>query len=352
MILGSNASDATSLRISAAGGVTGGHLYPNLAVLEEFAGRLNTEVLYFCVEGKLEEKLLPVFHPEYKRVSLRVQGLLRPIYHPANVIRILRIISNEGKIKANLKSFRPDFSYVSGGYVSYPVALASKRLGVPVFVQEQNTIPGKSNVAISRFAERIFVAFEESITHFPPEVRNRIVITGNPIWVREGKVELAHPTVLIVGGSGGSEFLNALALELAKRMPDVNFVLSTGGKSLDTADLPKNLEVKNYIDNMFAYWRAVDCAITRAGATTISELIHFNVPAIVIPWEGATEGHQVINAKIFEKTGLGKMIRESDASVDKVEWELRHLLLHGRVFSERENPAKKIVDEILRVISR
>lgn len=110
-----------------------------------------------------------MLHPEYKRVLLKVQGLSRPIYHPVNVTRILRILLNERRIRATLKSFKPAFTYVSGGYVSYPVALASKRLGIPVFVQEQNTIPGKSNVAISRFAERIFVAFEESVAYFPPK---------------------------------------------------------------------------------------------------------------------------------------------------------------------------------------
>jgi len=352
MILEGNIWFDSVLRISAAGGVTGGHLYPNLAVLEELARRGQTDVMYFCVSGKLEEKILPVLHPEYKRVSLKVQGLARPIYHPVNVTRILRILLNESRIRATLKSFKPAFTYVSGGYVSYPVALASKRLGIPVFVQEQNTIPGKSNVAISRFAERIFVAFEESVAYFPSEVKNRIVVTGNPVWSREGKVELPHPTVLIIGGSGGSSFMNTLALELAKRMPDVNFILSTGGKKLDRMDIPENLEIKSYIENMFAYWRSVDCAITRAGATTISELIHFNVPAIVIPWEGATEGHQVVNGEIFEKTGLGKMIRESEVSADTVEQEIRRLISKGRNFSESENPAKKIADEILAIISR
>lgn len=352
MTLESKVRTGDVLRISATGGVTGGHLYPNLAVLEELAKRVRTDVIYFCVSGKLEERILPVLHPEYKRVSLRVQGLVRPVYHPVNVARLFRILLNESAIRATLKSFKPDFTYVSGGYVSYPVALASRRLGVPVFVQEQNTIPGKSNVAISRFAERIFVAFEESVVYFPSEVKNRIVVTGNPVWAREGKLELPHPTVLIIGGSGGSEFLNTLALELAKRMPDVNFILSTGGKELHSADVPRNLEIKRYIENMYAYWRSVDCAITRAGATTISELIHFSVPAIVIPWEGATEGHQVLNGKIFEKTGLGKMIRESEASIDIIDQELRSLISKGRSFTEKENPAKKIADEILRVISR
>lgn len=146
--------------------------------------------------------------------------------------------------------------------------------------------------------------------------------------------------------------MNTLALKLAKRMPDVNFILSTGGKKLGRMDIPKNLEIKSYIENMFAYWRSVDCAITRAGATTISELIHFNVPAIVIPWEGATESHQVVNGEIFAKTGLGKMIRESEVSTDMIEQELRRLISKGRNFSESENPAKKIADEILTIMSR
>ncbi|HOJ94726.1 MAG TPA: UDP-N-acetylglucosamine--N-acetylmuramyl-(pentapeptide) pyrophosphoryl-undecaprenol N-acetylglucosamine transferase, partial [Fervidobacterium nodosum] len=292
------------LKIAAAGGVTGGHLYPNIAVLEEFQKRYDIEILYFCVSEKIEERLLPVVHPEFKRYTINVKGLRRPVFHPENIIRFSKLISNSKKIQEELKKFSPDFVYVSGGYVSYPVAKAAKRLGIPVFVQEQNTLPGKANIAISKFAKRVFLSFEESIQRFPKKIHNKIEVVGNPIWARDGKVELPHPTVIVIGGSGGSEFLNKITLEIALEMPDVNFILSSGGKKLD-GTVPNNVQVKDYIDNMYAYWRSVDAAITRGGATTISELIYFNVPAIVVPWEGSTESHQILNAKIIEKEQLG-----------------------------------------------
>lgn len=341
------------LKVAAAGGVTGGHLYPNIAVLEELGKHRKVEVAYFCVRGKLEERLLPSVHPEFKRYSLEVQGLKRPLWSPVNVFQNLSILykalSESGRLQRVIEEFDANFAYVSGGYVSYPVAKASKRAGLAVFVQEQNTVPGKSNVAISKFAERIFVSFEESIVHFPRSVRSRIVVTGNPIWVREGVAEVPHPSVIIVGGSGGSEFLNKVAVELAQRMPDVRFILSTGGKPVK-GEVPPNMEVRTYIDNMYAYWRAVDCAITRAGATTISELVHFNVPAVVVPWEGATEGHQLVNARIYERTGLGMVLREGDYAPEKLTSMVRKLIEKGRSRTERENPAKKIVSEILTCI--
>lgn len=337
------------LKVAAAGGVTGGHLYPNIAVLEEFQKRYDTEILYFCVSGKIEERLLPVVHPEFKRYTINVKGLRRPVFHPENIIRFSKLISNSKKIQEELKKFSPDFVYVSGGYVSYPVAKAAKRLGIPVFVQEQNTLPGKANIAISKFAKRVFLSFEESIQRFPKKIHNKIEVVGNPIWARDGKVELPHPTVIVIGGSGGSEFLNKITLEIALEMPDVNFILSSGGKKLD-GTVPNNVQVKDYIDNMYAYWRSVDAAITRGGATTISELIYFNVPAIVVPWEGSTESHQILNAKIIEKEQLGVMIRENEYNKEKFVQALRGIINKGRKFEERTNPAIKIVESISSVL--
>ena len=337
------------LKIAAAGGVTGGHLYPNIAVLEEFQKRYDIEILYFCVSEKIEERLLPVVHPEFKRYTINVKGLRRPVFHPENIIRFSKLISNSKKIQEELKKFSPDFVYVSGGYVSYPVAKAAKRLGIPVFVQEQNTLPGKANIAISKFAKRVFLSFEESIQRFPKKIHNKIEVVGNPIWARDGKVELPHPTVIVIGGSGGSEFLNKITLEIALEMPDVNFILSSGGKKLD-GTVPNNVQVKDYIDNMYAYWRSVDAAITRGGATTISELIYFNVPAIVVPWEGSTESHQILNAKIIEKEQLGVMIRENEYNKEKFVQALRGIINKGRKFEERTNPAIKIVESISSVL--
>lgn len=112
--------------------------------------------------------------------------------------------------------------------MSYPVARASNKIGIPVFVQEQNTIQ-KANITISKFAKKVFVTFEECLRYFPKEVHHKIQITGNPIWSKEGRIELKHPVVLIIGEEiGGSEFLNKIALEIAKEMSDVNFILSTG----------------------------------------------------------------------------------------------------------------------------
>lgn len=347
------AKKSKKIKIAAAGGVTGGHLYPNIAVLEEFKRRYDAEILYFCVNAKIEERILPKFHPEFQLFSLDVKGLRRPVFHPENVIRFAKLILNANKVLKKLKEFSPDFVYVSGGYVSYPVAKSAYKLNIPVFVQEQNTLPGKANVTISNFATKIFLAFEEAIERFPKTVRQKIEVTGNPIWVREGRIDLKAPSILVIGGSGGSDFLNKITLEVANEMPDVYFILSTGGKDLGISeiDIPKNVEVKTYIDNIYAYWRSVNAAITRAGATTISELIYFNVPAIVIPWEGSTESHQIVNAKIVEKNGLGIMVRESEYTKEDFVNSLRKLIKNGRELKELENPATKIVDSISKILN-
>ncbi len=332
------------MKIAVAGGVTGGHLYPNIAVLEELQKHELLQVMYFCVSGKLEDRVLPTLHPEYKLVSLKVQGLLRPVFHPENFVRFYRILTLTSFVESKLKEFKPDLVYVSGGYVSYPVARAASNIGIPIYLQEQNVLPGKANLKISKLAKRIFVSFEESKEHF--KYTDKVVVTGNPVWEREGNVELNHPSVIVIGGSGGSEFLNNVAINLAKEMPDVNFILSSGNKLTDL-ELPANLKVESYINNMYAYWRSVDCAITRGGATTISELLYYNVPAIVVPWEGSTESHQVLNAKIIEKKNLGYVVREKDFDFSEVKEKIRELLKKGRSNEVSENPAK-IISNILR----
>ncbi len=329
------------MRIAVAGGVTGGHLYPNIAVLEQLQKEVPLDVLYFCVNDKLEEKVLPTLHPEYKLVSLKVQGLLRPIFHPENFVRFYKMITLTKFVESKLKEFKPDLIYVSGGYVSYPVARAGFKLGIPVYLQEQNVLPGKANLRISKFAKRIFVSFEESKEYF--ENKGKIIVTGNPVWEREGRTELEHPSVIVIGGSGGSEFLNDVAIKLSKEMPDVNFILSSGNK-LSNFEVPPNLKIESYINNMYAYWRSADAAITRGGATTVSELLYYKVPAIVIPWEGSTESHQLLNAKIVEKKNLGYVVREKEFELEKVKNLLRELLKKGRSNEKIENPAKKIAN--------
>ncbi|ANQ53825.1 UDP-N-acetylglucosamine--N-acetylmuramyl-(pentapeptide) pyrophosphoryl-UDP N-acetylglucosamine transferase [Thermosipho affectus] len=331
------------IKIAVAGGVTGGHLYPALAVLSELQKITTIDVLYFTVKGKLEEKVLKKY--TYKTVSLDVKGLVRPIYSFANISRILKIINAQKTVKKTLKDFKPDIVFVTGGYISYPVGIIAKKLRIPLFIHEQNVIPGLTNLRLSKVADKVFVSFKSSKKYF----KRKVIVSGNPIFINENKkIRLDKKTILVVGGSGGSEFLNKLTCDLSKKMKDFHFILSSGGKELYCSE--ENIEIKKYIENMADYYKAVNCAITRAGATTISELLYFQVPSIVIPWEGATESHQLENAKEIEKNNLGFVIREKNLDLEDVINKLIVLSNKTRNFKKLENPAKIIAKEIVKEV--
>ncbi|MBT1247961.1 MULTISPECIES: undecaprenyldiphospho-muramoylpentapeptide beta-N-acetylglucosaminyltransferase [unclassified Thermosipho (in: thermotogales)] len=331
------------IKIAVAGGVTGGHLYPALAVLSELQKITTIDVLYFTVKGKLEEKVLKKY--TYKTVSLDVKGLVRPIYSLANISRILKIINAQKTVKKTLKDFKPDIVFVTGGYVSYPVGIIAKKLRIPLFIHEQNVIPGLTNLKLSKVADKVFVSFKSSKKYF----KRKVIVSGNPVFINENKkINFDKKTVLVVGGSGGSEFLNKLACNLSKKMKDFHFILSSGGKEVSCSN--ENIEITKYIENMADYYKAVNCAITRAGATTISELLYFQVPSIVIPWEGATESHQLENAKEIEKNNLGFVIREKNLDLEDVINKLIVLSNKTRNLKKLENPAKIIAKEIVKEV--
>ncbi|MCD6104728.1 MAG: UDP-N-acetylglucosamine--N-acetylmuramyl-(pentapeptide) pyrophosphoryl-undecaprenol N-acetylglucosamine transferase [Thermosipho sp. (in: Bacteria)] len=337
------------IKVAVAGGVTGGHLYPALSVLENLSKACDIEVLYFTVKGKLEEKVLKKY--EFNTFSLEIQGLKRPLYSLENFSRLIKVLKNKKKVYKKLKEFNPDIVFVTGGYVSYPVGVSAKKLKIPLFIHEQNVIPGLSNLKLSKFAKKIFLSFEDSKKYFPKSVNKKIVVSGNPVRETSKKTfNFEKPTILIVGGSGGSEFLNKLACILSKKLPEYDFILSSGGKSVNCNS--ENLEVLSYISNITDYYQSVSCAITRGGATTVFELLYFDVPSIVIPWEGSTESHQIENAKQIEKYNLGYMIKEKELDVDDLIKKIRLLITKERKFEKKENPAEVIVREILKEVKK
>ncbi|ABR30752.1 UDP-N-acetylglucosamine--N-acetylmuramyl-(pentapeptide) pyrophosphoryl-UDP N-acetylglucosamine transferase [Thermosipho melanesiensis] len=331
------------IKIAVAGGVTGGHLYPALATLNELQKITPIDVLYFTVKGKLEEKVLKDYN--FKTVSLDVKGLIRPLYSFGNIKRILKILNAKNIVKKALKDFKPDIAFVTGGYVSYPVGVTAKQLGFLLYIHEQNVIPGLTNLKLSKIADKVFVSFESSKKYFEREV----FVSGNPIFIHQKKLlNFDKKTVLIIGGSGGSEFLNELACKLAKKMKDLQFILSTGGKNIKC--LEENLRAIDYIENMADYYQSVNCAITRGGATTVSELLYFQVPSIVIPWEGATESHQIENAKEIEKGNLGFVVREKDLDLNNLIDKIKILSSRERKIIKKENPATIIAKEIAKEV--
>lgn len=335
------------MKVLSAGGGTGGHLYPALAVLEELAKRVQIDVVYFCTPRGIENRILPLEHPEYRLVRLDVSGLERPLFKLSNLKRVLKIVKSKSIIASEIDG--ANCCLVTGGYVSYPVGVVCGKKHLPLYIQEQNVVPGLANRWLSKYAAKIFVGFEETIGAFPRSVRRKIVVTGNPIRIgRSNRTSFGEGYVLVFGGSKGSELINSVMERVYQKERNLKFVHGTGDpdwtRKLSVFD---NVLALDYIYDMPSAWRGAVVVVCRAGALTVSELLHYGVPAVLIPWEGAAEGHQVRNAKFVESLGRGVVVRESELDPMRLLEAIRFALNLGKLPEKESNPAERIAKIIL-----
>jgi len=358
------------VKIVLAGGGTGGHFYPAIAVYQELKSRLrNIEVHYIAVEKGIESRQLPREYPEIFIHKIRARGFSRPLYNPLNILIILENFLILQKVKELLKDLKPDFAFLTGGYICGPVGIACHDLKIPFFLHEQNYFPGLTNRFLAKKSTRVFLSFEESKEYINcPE--EKIVISGNP--VRKVKVEKDSilkaleldsnkPLIIVMGGSRGSEVINSNIIKVYElvnqRKLNWQFIHSTGSKIIAQRINFNYRFVRafTFVNEMVKYISIADAAICRAGATTIAEIIAYRVPAILIPWPNAVDNHQYKNAEKLSKESLSIMIPEEiltpkilfdkllELIVEKKAEDLKYNL--SKVYFG--NPAKKIVDIIL-----
>lgn len=359
------------MKIAVAGGVTGGHIYPAVAVLEYFMEQFpSVEVLYFATPHGLENREIVRLFPKARIVKLETRGILRPFYTPKNVSILYKAARSVLLCKKELSSFKPDFSFITGGYVSVPVGWASQRLRIPTFLHEQNAIAGLANKLIGKGSERIFISFPESARDFKLKDAHRILHTGNPVRITESNdrgifrrygINPNKKIVLVAGGSKGSDFVNELMLQLYTKWQgnnsQVEFLHSCGEDSfLKKISAFPYVKAAPFIEDMHCYIACADAMISRGGATTVAEIAYYGVPSLIIPWAGSAENHQLINAISLEKHGAAFYLEEKEATLALLEKKL--LLLLEKKTSQnmrfalkqlkpKMNPAKKIYHEIL-----
>ncbi|PLV58987.1 undecaprenyldiphospho-muramoylpentapeptide beta-N-acetylglucosaminyltransferase [Thermotoga sp. KOL6] len=336
------------IRIAAAGGGTGGHLYPLLAILETLSRMVETKILFFAVKGKIDERVVKKEHPEYETISLNIRGLLRPLYHPKNIWRTAKLMDAILKVRKKLKEFKPDVVILTGGYISGVVGLAAKSMKTSIYVHEQNVVPGLAVKTVAKYARKIFVSFEKTRSLLG-EWKNKTLVTGCP--VREPDNNEAVPLkdfILVLGGSLGSDKINQLMEEVYRKLPHMFFVHSTGSEEW-SKKLSKfsNVAAYSYIENMSAFWKRAAMSISRAGASTIGEMLYYGVPGILIPWEDSAESHQLENALEAERLGYAVVIREKEVNAQKIVEAIDKVIKKGKIKKMKENPALIISKEIL-----
>jgi UDP-N-acetylglucosamine--N-acetylmuramyl-(pentapeptide) pyrophosphoryl-undecaprenol N-acetylglucosamine transferase len=348
------------MRVILAGGGTGGHLFPGLAVAQEFRDRDRmAKILFVGTEAGIESRAVPAAGFPLETIPVRGlkgrggRGLIDALYGvPASVCRSLKII----------RRFRPDCVIGLGGYASGPVVAAAKLKRVPGAIMEQNLRPGLTNRILGHAANRIFTSYGGSAAFFP---LGKVLETGNPVrWRKLPEVRRSGKfTLLIFGGSAGAHRINLGAVEAMKGLADLasemKVIHQTGAADLEWtkrayAALPFEAELLPFIDKMDEAYARADLVVCRAGATTIAELTVFGKPAILVPYPYAADDHQRFNAQALQEQGAAEMILDRELDGTKLAEQIRrHYSDRGRLEAMgkaalrlgRPEAAKKIVDE-------
>ena len=311
------------MRLLIAGGGTGGHLYPGIAVAQSWMGEgEDFQVLFVGTARGIEAKVLPKEDLPLEIIS--AGGIMRRSF-PQKISAFAKFFRGLVQSLRVVGRFRPHVVLGVGGYASAPAVVAAWMLRRPVVLLEQNVVPGLTNRFLSRLARRVAVALSGAAGYFQSE---KVVETGLPL-----RAEFAVPferdtsswegqlRILVFGGSQGAEAINRTVVEalplLGEALIEMNFVHQTGEVDLELvraayARVNAQAEVEPYLFDMPARYRWAHLAVARAGAMTAGELIAAGLPAILIPLPSATHGHQQANARLLEDEECAWVISQSD----------------------------------------
>ncbi len=317
---------STPFKVLVAAGGTGGHLFPAIAVAEEFA-RLtdnNCQVEFIGTVDRIEATIVPKHgYPFYTIPIIGLQKLvsLATVKLP---IRILQSVLRARKI---LQETKPDCVLCAGAYLSYPVGLAASQLNIPLFLMESNALPGKTIKRLAPRATRIYATFEESRQHFSPSIASRVEVVGNPVRSNLSTLpdkataratfglQPDKPTVFIFGGSLGARSINAAVLSSLEqfRSAGIQVLWQTGKSYTPSATInTDSAHVMQFVENMASAYAAADVVVCRAGATTIAELAIIRKPAILVPFPQAANDHQTSNALALQNEGAAILLRDAE----------------------------------------
>ena len=301
-------------------GGTGGHIFPAVAIAESLKKKGYTEITFVGRKNSMEERLVAANWPyEYITAEPLHRGpFLKNLALPFKLSKSLV------RAKSVVKQVNPDVVVATGGYVSLPIVIAAGRLGIPVYLQEQNAVAGVANKVGSRYAKTIFVTSEAAAKFFPA---GKCMVFGNPVRKLPDGNSLARPSefpegkkaVFVVGGSQGAVGINNKIEESIKQIAartDVNVVWQVGVKNVDAirervGNIP-NVTICGFLDGIYAYMNYADLIISRAGASALAEILAFGKPSILLPFPHATANHQEHNARVVEKAGAALVELDSD----------------------------------------
>ncbi len=317
------------MKIIVAGGGTGGHIIPNLALLQDLKKEVqNVNVLYIGSKKGIEAKLIGQQNYPFKAISC---GKLRRYFSIENFLDFFRVIFGIVQSILIINKFKPNIIFCKGGYVSLPVAIASSILNYPYIIHESDINLGLANKISMWRAKAICVSFPETFELLKND--KRVILTGNPVRAELNKgdkkrgfqftqlKENGNPIILIMGGSQGSEFINNLVKKWEDKILDKYQIIQIFGPG----KMPKEPHKKGYFkieyigEELKDVYAITDIIIGRAGANSLAEIEYLNIPAILIPLKHGSRGDQIDNAKSFINNHNALILDEDDKHIDLIE---------------------------------
>ncbi len=321
----------SNLRVIIAGGGTGGHIFPAIAVGHALQRlRPGTQLLFVGAKDKMEMEKVP--KEGFEIIGLDIAGFNRSSILK-NISLPFKLLKSRMQARNIIKKFNPNAIVGVGGYASFPVLNAGQSMNIPTLIQEQNSFAGKSNKILSRRAEAVCVAYEGMEQFFP---KDKIIVTGNPVRKSISQMSRSKDegvaffglknelkTILIVGGSLGARSINecidAQLHEILKE--DVQIIWQTGKPYYEQArnqagQYAEKVKVFDFISDMDYAYAAADVVISRAGALAIAELCIAGKPVVFVPYPFAAEDHQTSNAAALVKNNAAILVKDNEVKTE------------------------------------
>lgn len=340
------------MRMIIAGGGTGGHLFPGIAIAEEFLKRNEkNKVLFIGTKRGIESRLLDKFGYELKKIDVEgvkgrgMKALIKGAYQiPKSLWQSARI----------LKQFQPDIVFGVGGYASGPAVLAAYLMNIPTAIAEQNAAPGVTNKILGRFVDKIFITYAQTQNCFS---KKKVVLSGNPVRASfaveriQTKEKKNCRQLLIFGGSQGAEAINKSVMEMLPQLQSmkdrIRIVHQTGLKQMEEvkkAYRQSGIEavVTDFIIDMSGAYAQADLIICRAGATSLAEITVAGKAAVLIPYPWAANDHQLKNALAMSDAGAAVVIIEKELSGEKLFGVIDNILRDGEKLRRLEENSARL----------
>ncbi len=328
-------------RVILAGGGTGGHLFPGVAVYEELKRREpDLQTLFVGTARGLETRVVPQLGEPLACLEVRPLKGRTPLELVKNLVSLPQAGVEAARI---LRQFRPSLVLGVGGYAAGPMVATASAMGIPTALLEQNAHVGLTNRLLSRFVQRAYLSFDETLSTFSTAkarvvgnpVRRSFVSMGHMARVDPAAFEMRARRVLVIGGSQGARALNQVVPEALARvgaaLRGVEIVHQTGHAMCDAvraryAELGVDAQVTPFIDDMARAYASAALVIGRAGATSLAEICAVGRPSILVPFPGAADDHQWHNARALESRGAALAFREHELDADKLAQAVARLL--------------------------